>query len=187
MNTKIFIIALLMFLSGVSTHNGMNFTALETKEDSVSYPIGDDSLYYEEVNGKPVHVMFIDSVPKRLDTLLLSLKNYLDVCEFYSISDAEIVYAQSCLESGHFTSTRFKNKNNHLGIKRGSGYASYDSWTECLKDYSDRVGYKKKEGENHYAFLRRIGYAEDTEYISKVQAVVRTNRRRYKTFWESRE
>ena len=187
MNIKFFIIALLTLLSSFGSHEYTAPTILEKKTDSIPYTLGDDSLYYEEVGGKPVHVMFVDSVPKRLDTLSLSLENYLDVCEFYGITDPEIVYAQSCLESGHFKSSGFKKKNNHLGITKGSTYAAYDNWVACLKDYSDRVAYKKKEGEDHYAFLTRIGYAEDENYVSKVKSVVRSNRKRYKAIWESRE
>jgi hypothetical protein len=187
MNMKVFIVTILMLFLSLSTNTGTVYTALEKKLDSIEYPIGADSLYYEEVNGKAVHVMFVGNTPKRLDTLSLSLENYLDVCSFYNISDAEIVYAQSCLESGHFSSPGFKEKNNHLGIKKGSRYASYNNWAECLKDYFDRIEYKKKEGESHYAFLTRIGYAEDGEYIAKVKSIVRSNRKRYKTIWESRE
>lgn len=176
-----------MLLASFGSYEYTAPTVSEKKTDSIPYTLGDDSLYYEEVNGKQVHVMFVDSVPKRLDTLSLSLKNYLDVCEFYGITDPEIVYAQSCLESGHFKSDGFKKKSNHLGITKDGAYATYDNWVACLKDYSDRVAYKKKKGEDHYAFLTRIGYAEEENYISKVKSVVRSNRKRYKAIWESRE
>ena len=198
MNIKFFIIALVILLKSYSgshefdsheygSHECTAPIVSEKKVDSITYTLGEDSLYYEEVNGKPVHVMFVDSVPKRLDTLPLSLENYLDVCDFYSITDPEIVYAQSCLESGHFKSDCFKKRNNHLGIMRGNDYATYDNWVACLKDYSNRVAYKKKEGEDHYAFLARIGYAEDENYVSKVKSVVCSNRKWHKVIWESRE
>ena len=102
MNIKFFIIALMILLKSYSgshefdshEYGSHEYTApvvSEKKADSIPYTLGEDSLYYEEVNGKPVHVMFVDSVPKRLDTLSLSLENYLDVCDFYSITDPEIV------------------------------------------------------------------------------------------------
>ena len=156
------------------THHG------GTAETSpATYMKGEDSLHYEETGGRRVHVMFVDGIPKRLDTLSLSQKTYFDVCDFYGITDAEIVYAQSCLESGHFSSSIYRKKNNHLGIRRKSGYASYPDWTACLKDYSDRVARRKRDGEDHYTFLMRIGYAEDGEYVSKVKSVVLGNRKRH--------
>ena len=157
------------------THRG---EAAETSP--ATYMKGEDSLLYEEIGGRRVHVMFVDGVPKRLDTLSLSQENYFDVCEFYGITDAEIVYAQSCLESGHFSSSVYRKKNNHLGIRRKSGYVSYPDWTACLKDYSDKVARRKRDGEDHYAFLTRIGYAEDGEYVSKVKSVVLGNRKRHR-------
>lgn len=179
MNIRFFVIALLIFLSG----SDIKHTSVP--EIKHVYILGNDSRCYEEVNGKHVPVMFAGGTPKRLDTLSLSPENYLEVCEFYNIADPELVYAQSCLESGHFTSRKFKTKNNHLGIKKGKGYASYDNWAMCLKDYSDRVAYKKHKNENHYTFLIRIGYAEDEEYVNKVKSVVQYNRKQGKTNWNS--
>lgn len=160
--------------------------SVSSNSDILAYTMGDDSLYYEIVNDTPVHVMFTVDGPKRLDTLSLTLDNYLDVCELYGISDAEIVYAQSCLESGHFRSKRYKEKRNHLGIRAGKSYAEYNYWTLCLKAYADKVAYRKKKNENHYDFLLRIGYAEDPEYVSKVKSVVKYNRKKHKSVWERR-
>ena len=104
---------------------------------------------------------------------------YLTVCALYGITDAEIVFAQSCLESGHFRSDQFRNKNNHLGIRMNGKYKDFDHWSECLKIYAEKVQYKKRKGEDHYAFLKRIGYAEDPDYINKVKRQVSANRKKY--------
>lgn len=184
MNIKLILLIIILVLSSLRT-GVVNFITLRREEPEKEYLMDENSLYYEEVNGKPVHVMMTDSGAIRVDTLPLNIRNYFAICDMYDISDPEKVYAQSCLESGHFTSTRFKTKNNHLGIKAGKNYAEYDNWTQCLKAYADKVQYKKKSGEDHYVFLARIGYAEDTEYINKVKAVVRSNRKRHKTFFES--
>lgn len=182
MNTKIAFLLLVALLPVF----GMPDLKVTPDEPEKQYLIGEDSLYYEEVDGKPVHVMMADGGAVRIDTLPLCIENYFAVCEFYNISDPEIVYAQSCLESGHFTSVRFRNHANHLGIKAGKKYASYGYWAECLKAYADKVQYRKRPGEDHYAFLKRIGYAEDPVYINKVKSVVKSNRKRNKSFFENR-
>ncbi len=33
------------------------------------------------------------------------------------------------------------------------------------------IEYKLKDGENYYDFLKRIGYAEDPDYIAKVKRI----------------
>ena len=182
MNIKFVLLFIIMLLTGIRTHVVNRIITVD--EPDKEYLFDKDSIRYEEVDGKKVHVMRTDSGFVRLDTLPLNIGNYFAVCELYKISDVEKVYAQSCLESGHFTSKRFKSANNHLGIKAGNRYASYDNWTQCLKAYADKVQYKKKKGEDHYAFLTRIGYAEDQEYISKVKSVVRSNRKRNRGFFE---
>lgn len=182
MNIKLVLLFIIVLFTGVKTHV-VNHVIVSDKAEK-EYLFGEDSIRYEEVDGKKVHVMQTDNGFVRLDTLQLNIENYFAVCELYKISDAEKVYAQSCLESGHFTSKRFRTANNHLGIKAGKHYASYDNWTQCLKAYTDKVQYKKRDNENHYAFLTRIGYAEDQEYISKVKSVVRSNRKRNREFFE---
>lgn len=184
MKTKLILLMILGAIFGVL---GDDIQQVPETEPARTYPKDEDSLYYEMVGDTlKVHVMMTDSGPVRIDTLPLTLDSYLDVCEMYGIADAEIVYAQSCLESGHFTSKRFRNHNNHLGIKAGRHYASYPYWADCLRAYSKKVANKKRPGENHYAFLSRIGYAEDPDYISKVKSVVKLNRKRHKEVWERR-
>ena len=182
MNIKFVLLFIIMLFTGIGTRIVNHIIAVDKSEKE--YLFGEDSIRYEEVDGKKVHVMLTDGGFVRLDTLPLNIGYYFAVCELYNISDAEKVYAQSCLESGHFTSKRFRAANNHLGIKAGNRYASYDNWTQCLKAYADKVQCKKKTGEDHYAFLTRIGYAEDQEYISKVKSVVRSNRKRNRGFFE---
>lgn len=120
---------------------------------------------------EPEFVMFTSKIP--------TVYEYLTICELYGVTDPEIVFAQSCLESGHFRSEQFQNKNNHLGIRVDGKYKYFTHWSECLKAYKEKVQNKKRIGEDHYTFLRRIGYAEDPNYINKVKRQVRSNRKRY--------
>ena len=89
----------------------------------------------------------------------------------------DIVLAQARLESGNFRSERARNGKNILGIKHGRRYATYKRWQECIADYKERISSRYRQGEDYYAFLRRIGYAADVAYCDKVRHIVRTSRR----------
>ena len=80
----------------------------------------------------------------------------------------EIVLAQARLESGNFKSTRAKRDHTILGIKHGTRYAKYARWQDCVADYKRRISSRYKGGD-YYVFLRKIGYAQDPEYINKLK------------------
>jgi hypothetical protein len=97
-----------------------------------------------------------------------------------------IVLAQAKLESNNFRSYLFKENNNMFGMKLASsrltiangeehGYASYESWSESLMDYalyySSYLRNVKTERE-YYQFLSKF-YAEDVEYVSKIQNLIK--------------
>ena len=99
-------------------------------------------------------------------------ENMHKVCKFYGIRHPEIVTAQAVLESGNFKSKVFKNKNNPFGLynsKKGR-YYSFPHWTSSVKGYKNMIQHRYKGG-NYYAFLKKIRYAEDKNYISKVKKV----------------
>lgn len=91
----------------------------------------------------------------------------------YEIKHPKIVLAQAKLESGNYTSYLYRTKNNFLGLynSRKGKYFEFSHWTGCIQGYKDMIEYRLKEGEDYYAFLRRIGYAEDPDYISKVRYI----------------
>ena len=86
------------------------------------------------------------------------------------IPGADIVLAQARLETGNFTSARCKRDHNIFGIKHGKKYATYRRWQDCVTDYKRRVS-SRYTGGDYYAFLRRIGYAREKEYINKVRRI----------------
>ena len=92
------------------------------------------------------------------------------------VPHAEIVLAQARLETGNFTSRRCKVDKNLFGMKKGKHYAKYRHWRESVKDYKERISSRYKRGENYYAFLKRIGYAEEREYTQKLQKIIRTSK-----------
>ena len=61
---------------------------------------------------------------------------------------------------------------DRCGITDGS-YYEFDRWEESVKAYKDYVQYKYKGGD-YLLFLKRIGYAEDPDYIVKVHQIAKT-------------
>ena len=79
------------------------------------------------------------------------------------------------LETGYFTSRVCLECNNLFGLRRPSdgSYYEFDRWEESVKAYKDYVQYKYKGGD-YLLFLKRIGYAEDPDYIVKVHQIAKT-------------
>lgn len=108
-------------------------------------------------------------------TLELTLENLYDILEKYEVKHPKIVAAQALLETGHFSSDLCHNAHNLFGLRHPSdgSYYTFDSWEESVKAYRDDVQYKYSGGD-YYAFLRRIGYAEDKRYTAKVKRIAQT-------------
>lgn len=87
-----------------------------------------------------------------------------------NVPHADIVLAQARLETGNFTSRRCREDKNLFGIKRGKRYAKYRRWQDSVADYKERISSRYKQGD-YYTFLRKIGYAEEKEYIQKVRRI----------------
>lgn len=91
------------------------------------------------------------------------------------VPHANIVLAQARLETGNFTSQRCKRDHNLFGIKHNGRYARYSRWQDSVTDYKRCIS-SRYNGGDYYAFLRRIGYASDPAYQSKVRNIVKTSR-----------
>lgn len=92
------------------------------------------------------------------------------------VPHAEIVLAQARLETGNFTSRRCKVDHNLFGIKHGRRYAKYKRWQDSVVDYKERISSRYVKGD-YYAFLRKIGYAEDVAYRDKIRRIVRESKK----------
>lgn len=102
--------------------------------------------------------------------ITLNEKNVMNELKRQGVKHPDIVLAQAKLESNDFKSSLVKSHNNFLGIKNGKKYANYVSWNHCIADYKKRVQNKYKGGD-YYVFLRKIGYAEDPEYVNKLKRI----------------
>jgi len=87
----------------------------------------------------------------------------------------DIVLAQAILETGWFRSNACRKKHNLFGLTnpRTGKYYEFDHWTESVKAYYTKVQYKYKGG-NYLLWLRKIGYAEDKNYIRSVIRVLKS-------------
>ncbi len=96
-----------------------------------------------------------------------------------------IVLAQAKLETAHFTSKMFNENNNLFGMKQAvtrintaggtqHGHAYYDTWTESVYDYalySSTYLHKLKSESDYFSYLSS-SYAEDPNYILKLQEII---------------
>lgn len=82
----------------------------------------------------------------------------------------DVVFKQAKLESRLGKSKVYKRTNNLFGLRKNGVYRSYDHWTECVDDYERLISSRYKGG-CYYTFLKRIGYAEDPNYISKLKMI----------------
>ena len=102
----------------------------------------------------------------------LTIENLYKVLEKYEVKFQKIVMAQALLETGHFTSPLCLKSHNLFGLRHPSdgSYYVFNSWEESVKAYKDDVQYKY-DGGDYYAFLNRIGYAQDPKYTNKVMRI----------------
>lgn len=102
------------------------------------------------------------------------------ILEELDIQYPEIVKAQIILETGWLKSKICHENKNLVGMKlpksrpttaKGAkrGHAFYSSFRSCLEDYKIWQDSRYDGSEDYYAFLQRIGYASDTNYINKLK------------------
>lgn len=117
-----------------------------------------------------------DSIVTKKDTLYvmritipkLNKENLYKELLLQKIPHPNIVLKQALLETGHFTSNVCKSKNNLFGLRKGNSYRNYNNWVSCVQDYKRLIS-KRYRGGDYYAFLERINYAEDPDYILKLK------------------
>jgi len=104
----------------------------------------------------------------------LTLSNLLEVMKEVGLSNRLIVLAQAVLETGNFSSKVCKQYNNLFGLydSRHHDYYRFEKWEDSVVAYQKFIQYRYKGG-NYFQFLKRIGYAEDRHYISKVAKIAK--------------
>ena len=104
----------------------------------------------------------------------LTIVDLLDEIRKNGIQHEKIVLAQAILETGWFTSSVCRHKNNLFGLTnpRTGQYYEFRHWTESVRAYYEKVQYRYKGG-NYLLWLKNIGYAEDPRYVSSLIRILR--------------
>ena len=104
----------------------------------------------------------------------LTLENLISVMNEVGISNQLFVLAQAVLETGNFGSNVCRNYHNLFGLydSRNKCYYKFARWEDSVIGYQKFIQYRYKGG-NYLSFLRRIGYAEDPRYTSKVAQIAK--------------
>jgi hypothetical protein len=117
---------------------------------------------------------------------------YIEIVK-QDIEFPEIVWSQAILESGHFTSKIFKENNNFFGMRlpairstvavgKRNGYAIYNSWRDCVRDYKlyqDYIFSKRTyTEESYFTHLNKTYSISGASYSSKLKAIRKTLEKR---------
>ena len=87
------------------------------------------------------------------------------------IKHPKIVLAQAKLETGNFHSFVCNYHHNLFGLMKGDEYHKFHHWKDSITYYKNHVQSRYKGGD-YLAFLSKIGYAEDTQYLSKLKQLI---------------
>ena len=106
----------------------------------------------------------------------LNMTNLFAVMKECRVLYPRIVAAQCVLESGWMTSNLCVRYCNLFGLfdSRKKDYYHFNTWEESVSAYVRLVQskYNPKRDKDYYAFLKRIGYAENMDdYNAKIRAI----------------
>lgn len=84
----------------------------------------------------------------------------------------DIVLRQAIWETGWFKSKHMIHKNNLFGFRHTKKYMDFKNWQECVDYYKNwQLRQYTREGEDYYAFLIRIKYAQSKKYIECLKSL----------------
>ena len=112
-----------------------------------------------------------NSTIKVQSMLPLTEKNLKKELIRQGVSHPNIVLAQAKLESNLGKSDVAQRTNNLFGLRKGKRYRRFSHWTQCVTAYKNLIQ-SRYEGGNYYAFLNRIGYAEDPNYTDRLKDLI---------------
>ena len=100
-----------------------------------------------------------------------------EACEYFGLSNVDIVVAQSILETGHYNSENCTKNNNLFGLynSRQGRYYHFDCWWKSVLMYKESIQRESRmrTNEDYFDYLVRIGYAEDPLYIDKLKRIIK--------------
>ena len=84
----------------------------------------------------------------------------------------DIVLRQAIWETGWFKSKHMTHKNNLFGFRHSKKYMHFKNWKESVDYYKSwQLRQYTREGEDYYAFLIRIKYAQSKKYIECLKSL----------------
>ncbi len=102
---------------------------------------------------------------------LLTIENVRALLIKEGVQHADIVLRQAIQETGWFKCEHCSlNKNNIFGFYYKKKYIAYDNWKECVKYYK-RWQDRHYKGGDYYAFLKKVGFATDPNYVKRLKAI----------------
>ena len=119
---------------------------------------------------------YISGLQEEMENLRFASRPDMEEC---GVLYPKIVAAQYCLETGYGSSVVCRNYNNLFGLYNSArrDYYRFRSWEESVAGYVRMIQrrYDPKKDKDYYAFLKRIGYAENMDsYNAKVRAIANT-------------
>lgn len=157
------------------TEIGKTITSIESLKNLIGeyerYVLLKDSLRLSKATGnKGVVHSYYKWEPREL-----TLNNLADVLTEVGLSNKLFVLAQALLETGYFSSRVCKEYNNLFGLydSKNRDYYRFARWEDSVIGYRRMIQYRYKGG-NYLHFLKRIGYAEDPRYITKVAKMAKS-------------
>lgn len=155
------LIATLIFYSPVQS-------SVQPQQQSVEVKHVDDSVAVKKDSSK---VAVFSSVKRSNPNKELNEKNLYAELVKQGVKHPKIVLAQAKLETGNFSSDVCNRHHNLFGLKHSNGYYRFKRWQESVTAYRDKVQYRYKGGD-YFAFLDRIGYADEPKYNDYVRALM---------------
>lgn len=107
---------------------------------------------------------------KHFEHLPPTKENILKVLKYHDVKYPKYVLAQAIQE----TSLKPKKHNNLFGLSHSKGLYKYSHWSYSVISYKNKIQSRYKTGEDYLKFLKRIKYAEDPNYISKISKISKT-------------
>lgn len=144
-------------LTETLSQNTVLFETIDEAKKSEKTPKSNEKVYLEK-----------DDLPE------LTIPNLYEEIRRAGILYPKIVLAQAILETGWFRSSVCREKHNLFGLTnpRTGKYYEFSHWTESVRVYYTKVQYRYRGG-NYLLWLKRIGYAEDKNYVRSLIKVLR--------------
>lgn len=101
----------------------------------------------------------------------LSIENLKQALEDEGVQHADIVLRQAILETGWFKCTSCSlSRNNIFGFWYKKKYIEFEDWKECVAYYK-RWQDRHYKGGDYYAFLKKVGFATDPQYLQRLKSI----------------